>query len=164
MNKKGIFQDGIYIIAAFFIAAIGILVAYAASDLMNDAFQDNTNIPVDTKSQFNDFNTKFPNIFDWVFMTVFIGIIIGGIMLSYIVPANPIIFVVMILFTLVIGGLGGYISNAWESSTNDGGLMQNSASYFTMTDFVMNHFLTIIIIVFLLMTIVFYAKPDGGFQ
>jgi len=163
LNKRGVFQDGLLLIVGFFVVAIGILVVYAVSDLMNTAFQGDNNLPADTKDHFNSFNTDFPSIFDWVFMTVFIGLIIGGILLAYVVPSNPLIFVIMILFTIIVGGLGGYISNAWDESTDEG-LLQNSASNFPMMDFVLNNFLTVMIIVFVLMTIVFYAKPEGGFN
>lgn len=161
MNKKGVFQDGLVILTGFFLLAISIIVIYAATDITNTAFQEQELLTDNTKEHFDDFNTDFPSVFDWAFVTIFVGLVLAGMVLSYVVPANPLIFVFMLIVTIVVASLGGFISNAWDSSTTDG-LMATSASSFPMMNFIMDNLLTLIVVIFILMLIAFYAKPEGG--
>lgn len=162
MNKKGLLPDIMVFLTGFFILAIGIIAIYYISDSMNDAFLADDTLTNESLEPFQNMNSKFPSVFDWMFVTIFFGLVIGAIALSYIIPANPAYFMIMLLLTLLIGGVGGFLSNAWGDVTETG-VLADASSSFPMMNFILDNFLMFIVVIFILMTVVFFAKPEGAF-
>lgn len=163
MNNKGFIQDGLYLVVVIFMLAMFSLVAYISLNLLNSSIQADDSIDPAAKAHLDTLDTRFPAIFDWAFILLIVGVLIGSMIVSYIVPANPLFFFFLIFFVIVIGAFAGFMSNAWDGATDDGGVVSAAESAFPMTKFVMDNYLVFTIVNLMLMSVVFYAKPEGVF-
>jgi len=159
VNKRGFVQDALYFVVILFVLVITVPILYMALSDVASSFTADPQI-TDQDDGFQELTTQFPSIFDWTLMFIFIGIVIGGMIVSYLVPANPLIFIMMIFILLVFAALAGFLSNAYDSVSGSDTL---TASYdnFPMSGFLLDNYLLVTIVVFFLFAIAFYSNPEG---
>lgn len=163
MSKRGVISDAILFTIMLFVVSIGLLVVYVAYDEIDGALSANDQIPQADKDRFSDGATGFPSTWDFVFLTVFIGVIVGVLIISYLLATQPVFFFVFMFIVVVLGALSGYIANAFDSIILDP-VLGASAANFPIMSFIMSNYLIFIVVMVMLMLIVFYAKPNqGGF-
>lgn len=161
MNKRGVIQDTIYFTIMLFVIAITLLVIYVAYDNISDALQGNSQIPQDDKDRFTEGADEFPSTWDYVFLTIFIGVVLGVLIISYVLATQPVFFFIFMFVVIVLGALAGYIANAFDEIILDP-VLGASALSFPILSFIMSNYLLFIVVVVMLMLIVFYAKPNQG--
>lgn len=161
MNKRGVISDAILFTLMLFIVSIGLIVVYVAYDQISGALDLNTQIPQDDKDRFSSGADRFPSTWDYVFLTVFVGVIVGILVLSYLLATQPVFFFVFMFIVIILGGLAGYIANAFDDIILDP-VLGASAGNFPIMSFIMSNYLIFIVVTVMLMLIVFYAKPNEG--
>lgn len=164
MNKRGVISDAILFTIMLFVVSIGLIVVYIAYDSINVALSGNDQIPQEDKDRFDEGSDAFPTTWDYVFLTVFVGVVAGILIISYLLATQPVFFFVFMFVVVVLGALAGYIANAFDEIILDP-VFAASALNFPIMSFIMSNYLLFIVVTVMLMLIVFYAKPntDGGF-
>jgi len=163
VRKRGVISDAILFTIMLFVVSIGLLVVYVAYDEIDGALQDNSQIPQEEKDRFAEDAAKFPSTWDFVFLTAFIGVVVGVLVISYLLATQPVFFFVFMFVVVVLGALSGYIANAFDEIILDP-VLGASALNFPIMSFIMSNYLIFIVVMVMLMLIVFYAKPNqGGF-
>lgn len=161
--KRGVISDAMLFTILLFVVSIGLLVVYVAYDEINTALAANDLIPQDEKDRFAAAADDFPGTWDYVFLTVFIGVVVGILVISYLLATQPVFFFVFMFIVVVLGALSGFIANAFEDIILDP-VLGASAGNFPIMSFIMSNYLIFIVVMVMLMLIVFYAKPnEGGF-
>jgi hypothetical protein len=147
-------------IVLIFVIAVAAVVTYLLSSSINDALAAS---PIDQggKDLFREQNDRFDNVFDYGILTLFIGVVIALLVTSYVLQTNPGLFFLVLIVVTIFGGISGYLSNAYETMTNDA-VLGATAANFPVTNFLMANYMVLIIIVIFLMLIVFFAKPNDG--
>lgn len=164
MSKRGVISDAILFVILLFVVSIGLLTVYIAYDSIAGALELNDQIPQEDKDRFSDSSDAFPTTWDFVFLTVFIGVIVGILIISYLLATQPVFFFVFMFVVVVLGALAGYIANAFDEIILDP-VFSASALNFPIMSFIMSNYLLFVIVTVMLMFIVFYARPNeaGGF-
>lgn len=116
-------------------------------------------LPAAQTTQMNDIKLRYENVFDGVFLTLLIGVIISLLGASFLLRSNAVVFFIMLLVVTILAGLSGYLANAFSQVTTDSVL---SMDKFPITDFVMSNYLGFVVVMIFLMLVVFFAKPSGG--
>lgn len=157
-------QDAALYVVMIFFVAISLIVVFISYDEISNSFNAiNATIGSDNAARFEEGKDRFPTTWDYTFLTVFIGVMIGVLIISYFLASNPVFFFVFMFIVIVFGGFAGYLSNAFEQIVSDS-VLGASAANFPIMSFIMNNYLLFVVATIMLMLIVFYAKPqDGGF-
>lgn len=161
MNKRGFLQDSVFLISALFVGAVGILVAFYLYGVLNEAF---TSAPIDQEAvtSFSEGYDRFSSIWDYTFLFVCVTMVIGGMILSYLLPSNPVFLIIAVVVLGVLGGISGFIANAWLSLTENS-VFSLALQSLPITNFIISHYIIFTIFAIILIVIAFYAKsPDGG--
>lgn len=154
-------RDAFLYVALFFVVAIGILVSYVIFDGINDAIQDQDQIPSGVKTTMSTMSDGFPTTWDYGLLTAFVGVMIGILILSWVVASNPGLFFVFLIVVTLITGFAGYLANAFGEVILDP-VLGASASQFPITSFILNNYLVFTAVMIFLMLVVFFAKPNEG--
>jgi len=159
MNKRGFLQDSALILIMLFVSAIAIVVAFYMYGSLNDSFATNDLISQDIKDDFAGGYDRFATIWDYSFLFIYVVIVIGAMILSYFLPSNPVFFIAAILATIILGGIAGFLSNAWVGVA-EGTVFETSVNSFPIINYMMTNYILFIVIMVFLMIITFYAKGE----
>ena len=135
-------------------------IAFIISDNINTAFQGIPDLPSEGKTSMNNFNNRFPTVMDYSFLTIVAGTLAGMLVLVWFLPVNPIVFFISMMVVALLAAVGGYLANAWIGMAADT-VLGASISNFPVIDYVLSHYLVVILIFGFLTIIVFFAKPGG---
>ena len=160
-GKRGIITDTALFTVMLFVVAISLLLIYVAYDSISVALDDLDLIPDEHADRFSEGADAFPNTWDYVFLTVFIGVVLGILIISFVLATQPVFFFVFMLVVVVLGALAGYIANAFDEIILNP-LIGASAGSFPILSFIMSNYLLFIVVTIMLMLVVFYAKPNQG--
>ena len=156
-------RDATLFVIMLFVLSIAFMVVYIAYDNISDAIQDNAIIDQDIADRFTEGADGFASTWDYVFITIFIAVVIGVLIISYVLATQPVFFFVFTFLVIILGALGGYIANAFDELILDP-VFSGASANFPIMSFVMSNYLLFVVVVVMLMLIVFYAKPNqGGF-
>lgn len=161
MNKKGVISDAILFTIMLFVVAIGLITVYVAYDEIDSALSAQDQIPQEEKDRFSEGADSFQSTWDFVFLTAFIGVVVGVLVISYMLATQPVFYFVFMFVVVVLGALAGYIANAFDTIILDP-VLGASALGFPIMSFIMSNYLIFIVVMVMLMLIVFYAKPNQG--
>ena len=160
MSKGQLIDMATYLVMGVVIA-VAFLVGWLVMDIWNDEVAANPLIPQSAKDvQANTFGNWGTNL-DKMFMLMYIGILLGSLVLSYVLRSNPALFFILLIVMFILSMIAGYLGNAW-TSVSEQSLLAGAASSFGIMSFVMSHYLMVNIFTMILMIIVFFAKPDSG--
>lgn len=164
--KRGVISDAILFTILLFVVSVGLLVVFISYDALDEALSSNDQISNSTAERFSEGAAEFPSTWDFVFLTAFIGVVIGVLVISYLLATQPVFFFVFMFVVVVLGGLAGFIANSFDQIILDleEGTGLALSSGFPIMNFIMSNYLMFIVVMVMLMLIVFYAKPNqGGF-
>lgn len=159
MNKRGVITDFLTSIVVLFVVIIALVCVYIAYDAFNDAIQGEDAFTDESQAIMESTYDRYDNIWDGVLLTIIIGMTIVLLIVSYIIPSNPAYYFFMIVLLIIVGVIGAYLSNAWGVLSSGDDTFGLGAQGFTMSGFIFEHLLGYILIVGLLVTVVFFAKP-----
>jgi len=160
VSKRGVISDAILFVVMLFVVAIGLIVVYVAYDDIDGALSANDQIPAAEQARFSAGADAFPTTWDYVFLTAFVGVVAGILIISYLLATQPVFFFVFMFIVIILGGLAGYIANAFDEIILDP-VLSASALNFPIMSFIMTNYLIFIVVLVMLMLIVFYAKPNS---
>ena len=158
-NKKGFLLDLIFIVIVMFI--IGLVIFFCGKILTdsNTSFQQ-TLFSNQSKQEMQDNTDRYNNVFDNVFLTISILLLITIIINITLLQANPalIIFLFIIFcFSLIPIAIMGNAFNDISTDTN----INSFSTGFTFTNWIMSHIVLIILGFGTITTIVLFAKFQG---
>lgn len=154
-------RDAALYVVMLFIFSLSLLVIFAGYDMISDSFQNNSVIPQSQQDRISDMKEEFPQYMDYTFLTIFIAMFIGVIILSYALQTNPALFFIFVIIVALIGGLAGYLSNSYDDVIADTTL-KRSSDQFPIMSFVMENYMIFVVVMIMLMMIVFFSKPGGA--
>lgn len=146
------------------VIAIFVFLAYIANVVLGDInadVQDDDDISADTKQTVDEWNTRFPSLFDGAFLLVFILLWILVLVASYQVDTNPAFFVVTLIIMVVVFFVAAQMSNVYEDFASDEEIAATAANY-PITDWIMSHLLIVLIAVAFSVVLVLFGKNRLG--
>lgn len=154
VNKKGSLMDVMYIMITVFVLAIVTLISYQAYSAFvtgsEDVLSDNAKFIL-TKGDLTLTN------FNYVFLFVLIGMTIVTIVLAFRIESHPVFFAVAIFMELILIILAVQFANIFNQLKDTQELATSSASYGVM-NFIMDKLPFFILGIFVLTSLVLYAK------
>lgn len=151
-------RDAALYLVMLFVIAISLVIIYVAFDAFNTEIQSAPQFTADSKAILDEQTNRFPTTWDYVFLTVFIGVIISLCILAWVLETQPALFFIIVIVIGIFGAVAGYLANAFEEVILDP-ILGASASNFPIMSHVISNYLVYIIGAVFLMIIVFFAKP-----
>ena len=145
-----------------FVAVFGFvmftIVGFTFFDSFNNLYQNSTVIDIpQAKSTDQDAKDRYVNLFDGIFLFLFIGLILGAIAAAWYVDVAPMWFIVALSLLGVLAFLGALFGNIFSDFASSPQL-NPSAVQFTFMSLIFNNFLTITIGIIFVVMIVGFAK------
>ncbi len=160
-KKKGAVSDIIFIMIIIFVIAITMIISIKIFTETNNELQQMTLIPNQSKQLMSDWDDKVASLFNGMFLFLFMGVIIAGVVLASRVEVSPGFFVVGIIVFIIAIALAAIFANIYnEISQND--QLKEQADRFSIMNFIMENFPTFMLIPGTLILIVLYAKARAG--
>lgn len=160
MNRKGFVADIGFTIVMMFGIAFSLVIAYVLYSEVKTALDNTPEIAQAQKDQLSDIDGRYKNVFDYMFLTLFVGVVISLIVSSFVLRTEPGLFFLVLIVVTVFGAIAGYLSNSFVEATT-GNVLGTSLLNFPITSFIMNNYLVLTVGTSLLMVLVFFAKPGG---
>lgn len=146
MNKKGsVLFDMIYIALMVFFIGMCFVVGWLFFSKVNDQFQASPDISTEGKAIMSNTNTRMTTWLDGVFLTVFIGLYIGSLILAFQIDSHPIFFPISIIIFIILIIVSAVLGNTFYQFAADSQITPY-AEGFTIIPFAMNHFVQIILV------------------
>ena len=161
LNNRGIVNDQIFFVSWVFFFGIFAFAMWVAWQDTNTEFQQTDALSAESKALFADQATAYNEYMDYTFLTVFVAIVLGTLILSYFLRTQPALFWPLWIVTMVLGIVAGYLANAWGVFTSSG-KFANAVGTFPITNHILSNYLTYVVGMSLLMLAVYFAKPQGG--
>lgn len=153
-------QDYMYMVVSMFMIAVIILVAFVCFAYLRDGFAD-ADIAQVHKDFLTDQVEDFHNGWDYGFLTFYVVFTIGLMITSYALRTVPVFFVILFFVIIILGGVAGYLANAFYEFTSVAPLSLAAAN-FPIMNYIMTHYLVFVILTGFLMLVSFFAKPEGS--
>ena len=160
MNRKGLVGDIGFNIIMMFGIALSILLAYVLYSEIKDAYQSMPGISQAQVDQLDDIDERYQSVFDYVFLTLAVGIVITLAVTSFLLRSEPGLFFLVLIVVTVFGAIAGYLSQSFAQATS-GNVLGTALLNFPIVTYIMNNYLTFSIATSFLMLLVFFAKPGG---
>jgi len=157
MNKKAGIPDGIFYLVAMFAVAMISIVGYMIFTNINDEFQASNTIADSGKTMMNDLHGRYVTIIDGAFLMIFVGVLIGTIVGVWFIRTHPALFWIMIPIIAFIIFLAAIYANVFYAVTQNSGFI-DSASEFTIINFIMTNYAYIITGAIIFIVIALFAK------
>jgi len=160
INKTGSIQDIFFFLVmilgiALFILIVGYFVTEVTSQMESTVL--NESAPTRTMLNYSD---SIVSKLDYVFLIIFVGLIIGILISSFMIESHPIfvpIYTFLLGFAVVVGVIMGHV---YDKFTENVDLAATAATH-TFTSAIMDNFVKIIIGVGILSMIIIFAKARG---
>lgn len=146
---------------SFFVIALVFILGYIVFSNINNEFQESGVISTQGKEMSSELMTRYPNLFDKMFMFILLGLGLGVIAGAYFIPSHPALFFISIPILAFIIWLGGLYANIFYEITNHAEIA-TLAKDFPITLFVFNNYVMIIMVYILVLAIALYAKQRVG--
>ena len=156
MNKKGFIQDFLFFGIMMLIFAIMTVTGVMLMGEINDHLQDSDLSP-GAKAISDEQITRFPKIFDNIFVMVFFVLVLGIIAGYYIIQTHPaLLFPIAIIFgfILIIIAIQGNVFESFASSDS----MAPTMAKMPGMGFIMNNVLEIVVVLGFLGIVALFAK------
>lgn len=160
MNNRGIIDDVFLWVGLLFMVGVGLLLSYIAFDGVNTGIQADSHLTQHSKDQSSSLFSKFPTVFDFTFLVVFVSAFIGMLIISWFLASNPALFFAITFVVVLMGVLAASLSNAFISMTGEG-ILNTTVQNFPIINHLLSNLVPYVIITAFMMVIVFFAKPGG---
>lgn len=159
MNKKASAQDILYLCVLLLVGSIVFFVGHRAYTEMNDHFQNVTMLSSQGRAVLNNTATMIGSghLLDYAFITIFIMLTIGILLLAYVndfSPAYLVLFIVVLIITLIVSI---QFSNAFYTIRTHSEFTTTAASY-PMMQYIMENLPYVILVIGILFGLVIYSK------
>lgn len=156
-NRANAVVDTLLIMIVVFTFALVIILFFPAYSDLNDAIQNSSDLSNETKQVVQDYDTLYPTLWDNMFLTVWVLLIMGLIVSVFLLDTYP-----AFLFFSVVGLIGvftvsAFLANIFDDVISTAGISA-SAAQFPFTTWVMTHLLELSIAVGFLAMVALYIK------
>lgn len=151
-------RDILVIVGLIFLIGVSVGIVNYGFGLITDAMVNDDQISATATASMEERADNFSTVWDYTFLTIFVAVVVGALILSYVLRASPALFFLVLIVVVLVGILAGFLSNAFGEIAAEADL---SASYtqFPIMSFILNNYLLFIVVVAFLMMFVFFAKP-----
>jgi hypothetical protein len=157
MNKKGSFADLLYLALVVLVLGIMFTVGWAIFSKVNDKFQDNSQISTLGKEMMQSSTDRYVELFDNLFLTVFISMYIASLILAWNVDISPVFFFLSIfIFVLLVIVTASFGNAFWDYSQQT--TISGYVDDFNIIPFVFNNLVQVFVVMGFGLMVVMYAK------
>lgn len=159
VNKKGQIGDIIAVIVIIFSIAATLAVSKYVFSSVDVALTEGDLHSTESAQSMQDMSVSF-SIFDGAIIFIVIGLTIGLVITSFLIPAHPIFLVVNIIGMIFLVFVGAILSNTYEELISADGIESTMNTYGSLekTNFLMSKLPYICAFLVLISTIVMYSK------
>jgi hypothetical protein len=149
--------DGFLFLAVLFIIAIIGVLGYMTLSQFNNKMQTDNNFGGFERGIVNDLTNRYVGWADGLFVFFFFMIWMMTIVASFSVSVSPVFLGLSIILMMVTIVVGAILSNVYQTMMADPQMLAYSAP-FTLTTFLFNHYVAIVMIAVFSIAGVLYAK------
>jgi hypothetical protein len=157
-SKGQVFGDVAFLVVVLLAAAIFFGSVYLIISDFNTEFQNDSDLPQQSKDIFDNINTNFPLWWDNAFVFLLIGLWGGILITSFFIDSHPVFFVIAFIGLIFVFVAGMIIANTYGDVAGDAGF----DTAFPKVSWVFDHLLITIIMVGFSALIALYAKNQVG--
>jgi len=157
IKKKGSFGDLFYIVIIMSLMAFFFVIGWMMQSKVNTEFQNNDDIAATGKSMMQDSTDRFVNTFDNLFLTVFVALYIGSLILAWQVDVSPVFYFLSIIVFVVLIILSAVYGNAFYTFSENANI-STYASDFKIITLIMNNFVEVMVVMGFGLAGVMYAR------
>lgn len=158
-SKGNLGLDAIFVVVGLFVLGIVMVFMYGLYTEFNDDIQADDDISAEAKATSASIETNYPQVFDQMFALFLVVLWIALIVTTYLIDTNPAFFVIVFIMLVITFIIGMELSNEYEEFTSEDDLSASAAN-FPMTNWIMGHFLEIVIVMVISGVITLYAKQQ----
>lgn len=155
-SKKGGFVDIIMIIVTLVGLSISLLVFYKIFGEINTGLQD-SDMTTESKEIAQTGYTKLNNIYDNMFLAVFVGLWLGVLLTSFMLDTHPAMFFVFIFLLIIFLVVAASLANVYMGMAEETTFATVNAGW-TFIPFIMQNFVKVIMMVGFSVAVVLYGK------
>jgi hypothetical protein len=126
-------------------------------DKFNNSFQSNDSIPDNAKVLSQEINNKLPRTLDYAIVLFFILLWIAGLLTAYLIPADSPFFIISILMSIIVFVYVPALMLIIKAFA-DNATIGPTVHLFTNTLWLSEHFLMLLIMLFISFGFVLYGK------
>jgi hypothetical protein len=160
-KKKGQIIQVAFFMVFVFIIILTLLISKLILNKFNDALNEGNLHTPESQEALNQMGTAFPT-FDNAILMVLIILTIGLIITSFLIPSHPIFLVINIFGIFFLCFLGFVLSNLYKEIIDNSEDLAEVYTTFPKLTFVMNKIPWIAAILVFIVTIVGFARYQGG--
>ena len=156
--RKGSLFDMLWIVVFMFTLAIFIIIGTMFYFKLNEAMQSAPGISDSGKTIMTRTHDRFISWFDYLFLTVFVGVYLLSLVLAFQIDVHPIFFPLSLVFFIALVIVAAVIGNAFYSFASSSDISTYSSQY-TIIPFIMNNYVKIIIVMAFGLAWIMWGKP-----
>jgi hypothetical protein len=169
MNKRATIQDfmmiGLIVLAFVMTIFLGKIILTAFNEKFQPVIPQNNvsgyNNALNGKAFVNDLNNRYANLFDWIFLLVFIGLIIVVFASFFMLDTHPALFIFVIIIFAIVLVIMAVIGNVFDLFAKNG-LIANTASGFTIIPYIMDNFAFIMMVLGFVGIVLLFTRMGRG--
>lgn len=154
-NKKGSFQDLVYIAAGLMAIAVTLLIAFTIATAFNTNIQADANMPAESKTASNTLTGYFAGVGDNVFLFITIGLSLAALALAALVRVHPVFLVFFIIALIILIYITGIFTNVYEEMAASPQMVAQ-ANQLLFTSFIMARLPFIVGVMGILLMLIMY--------
>lgn len=158
--KKGnaVIDTVLVLVVLFVFGMFVILGQYLFTVMQNDGLAEIFETSPDANQTFQENRTRYPTLFDSLFITLLVIIWILTIVASFMIDSHPIFFIVTIILLFFVFISAMFMSNIWDDWVGTDADIEAAADNFPMMNLVMDNFLLFIIFIGGSIALALYGK------
>lgn len=158
IGKKGnAVLDTTFLVIVILVMSIVAVVGYAIFADLNTDLQSDADVSTTAKEKSQDIYDRYPGTLDAIFIFAVVLLWILAIVFSFMIDSHPIFFILTIIALSIIFIVGMIMANAYEEMSNEPDFIAYSVA-FPMTNWIMSHFLIVIIAVSFSIALALFGK------
>lgn len=161
-RKGNAVLDTLVIVVFLFAMAFGGVISYSTFDPLNSEIQNDTTSNNYTKNASGQLFTKFPTLYDNLFLMAYGLLIIGVIVSVFYLDTHPIFFAISVILLIVTFSVTALLANAYDDYITADASLAIYASSFPFMTWIMTHLLELSIAIGFIILIGLYVKLKGG--
>ncbi len=160
MNKRGNSQFTIIILVFMVIMAIAVPITGKIFSDLNKSIQNVNGIPDNMKSSFDNASNRYNAIWDGFFIFMLIMLFVGTFISALFTDTNPVFFSIGIVALILMIFVLPFLANTYEGVMTTTTFSTATAD-FPITSFVMQHYVSIGVIMMASIAIGLFAKRSA---
>jgi len=165
-DKRGSLVDMVFIAVMIFAFAIVCITGYAILQKYNEQVSAEDTMSELGKNMTLDAQNNYGNIFDGIMIFVVVGLAVALIVSVMVIKTHPSFLWVSLFLLIIFGVLFFVMQETWKEISEEDlyATQTNATTSFPITDYIMNNFIAIFIVIGTVGIIVMYAKFGGGWN